>query len=285
MMAGLLDFLVGGRAEFYPFETRIIEEVKSRLDNDGASRLQRQVEVINKIQRLTDGKEVNLYQMRHGKPAFDDSLRFPGATDEALLASVSLTGPDKRTKLKAEVWLANGRLFSLVFNKPPKQFFAGANLKSVQPEIATVKIWFDPMHPQPIDSDKPIDESTLTGWLRDWHAKGRTAGLHAPLPQSERSTCLDRIDAQLPTDYLELVAQTEGVRLAACVVYGVAGIRQIVWTEANYYILAEIEMLGALAVKDGDRDAELYLLHYEDNDVRPVGTSLQKAVASLLKLD
>jgi len=141
------------------------------------------------------------------------------------------------------------------------------------------------MHSHHVDINIPIDESTLTGWLREWHAKGRAVDLHAPLPQSDRSAYLDRIDTQLPSDYLELVSQSEGARIAACVVYGVAGIRQIVWPEANYYIVAEIEGLGALVVKDGDRDAELYLLHYEDNDARTVGTSLQKAIANLLKLD
>ncbi len=283
MMAGLLDFLLGGRADFYSFETRIINEVKSRLEDGGASQLQRQVEAINKIQRLAKGKEVNLYQMRHGKATFDDSLRFPDAADEALLASISLTGPDQRSKLKAEVWLAKGRLFSLVFNKSPKQFFAGANLRSVQPEIADVKIWFDPMRPHSVGADNSVDASALTGWLREWDAKGRVAGLHAPLSEAERSVYLARIDAQLPPDYIELVAQTEGAKLAACVVYGVAGIRRIVWPEANYYIVAEIEGLGALAVKDGDRNAELYLLHYEDNGAQLVGTSFQKAVADLLR--
>lgn len=75
-MAGLLEFLLGDRPDLYPFETRIIEAVKSRLDVGGASRLQRQVEGINKIQRLANGKEVNFYRMLHGKPAFDESLRF-----------------------------------------------------------------------------------------------------------------------------------------------------------------------------------------------------------------
>jgi hypothetical protein len=280
-MMGLLDFLLSGRADFYPFEMRIIDAVKSRLDDDAATRLQRQIEVINKIQRLADGKEVNLYQMRGGKAVFDDERRFPDAADEALLASVNLTGPDERANLKAEVWLAKGRLFSLVFNKPPKQFFAGMNLTVAQPPITDVKIWFDPMHPHVPSADKSVDASALRGWLREWHAKGLVADLHAPLPPAECAARIARIDAQLPTDYLELVAQTEGARLAASVVYGVAETRQVVWPEANYYIMAEIEWIGALAVKEGDRNAEIYLLRYDENNVRPVGTSLQKALTDL----
>lgn len=284
MMEGLLNVLMGVRPEFYPFEVRIIEEVKSRMDNDSASRLQRQVEVINKIQRLADGKEVNLYRMLRGKPIFDDTLRFANAGDEALLASVILTGADKRAKLKADIWLAKGRLFSLVFSKPPKLFFAGMNLKSVQPDIIDVRLWFDPTQRTIIDRDSVVDASALTGWLRDWNSKGIISSLHAPLSESQRSEYLDRVDAQLPADYLELVSQTEGVHLAGCIVHGVSKIRQIALPDANYYVLAELEGLGALVVKDGMSDAELYCLHYEDNDVRPVGKSLQNAVVDLLKL-
>ena len=284
-MLRLLNALMGGGTDFYPFESRVLDEVTSQLDAESGVRLQRQIEVVNKIQRLSNGKEVNLYHMRHSKPAFDDNLRFPHTASEALLASVDLARPDKRAKLKVEVWLAKGRLFSLVFNKPPKQFFAGTSLNAVRPEIANVKIWLDPMQPLAVTTDKPVDVSALTGWLREWYAKGRVAGLHAPLPESERAACFERIDARLPSDYLDLMAQTEGATLTACTVHGAREIRQLVWPEANYYLVAEIEGLGALAVKEDDRDAVLYLLHYEDNDARPVGTSLPKAIADLLKLD
>lgn len=284
-MLSLLNSLLVGGADFYPFESRILEKVKSRLNAESGKRLQRQIEVVNKIQRLSGGKEVNLYQMRHGKPVFDDSLRFPDAADEALLASVNLIDSNKRAKLKAEIWLAKGRLFSLVFNKPPKQFFAGTSLKAIQPEIADVKIWLDPMRPPSVTTGKQVDVSALTGWLHEWHAKVWVSGLHAPLPESERTACLERIDARLPSDYLDFIAQTEGAILVTCVVNGVAGIRQMVWPAANYYILADIEGLGALAVKECDCDAGLYLLHYEDNDARSVGASFPKAVADLLKLN
>lgn len=282
-MANLLSYLLGRKLQFYPFEIRMIEEVKNRLEGEGASLLQRQLDAINKIQRLAEGKEVNLYQMRFGRAAFDEKLRFPIADDEALLATVSLLDQHTRSKLKIEIWVVKGRLFSLVFNKSPKQFFAGLSLNSVQPEISDVKVWFNPMRA----SDTPVGAPTivLTGWLEAWHAKGRVAGLCPPFPHARRSAFLDRIDAKLPPDYLELTEQTEGATLANCVVNGLSRIRTIVFAEANYIVLAEIETRGVLAVKDGSRDAELYLLDHESDEVRRMGTSFEKAVAALLKLD
>jgi hypothetical protein len=72
-----MRFLLGRRDQLYPFEACVIEAIKSRLDSDGAMRLQGQINSINKVQRLTDGKDVSLYRIARGKPAFDDSLRFP----------------------------------------------------------------------------------------------------------------------------------------------------------------------------------------------------------------
>src|SRR5947209_1421714 len=118
----MMRFLFGHRNRFYPFEVSVIEAIKSRLDVLAATRLQNQVDRVNKIQRLTEGKEVDLYTMANGKPSFDDSLPFPEADGEALLATVRLVHPEGAAMLKAEVWLANGYLFSFLFDKSPKHF-------------------------------------------------------------------------------------------------------------------------------------------------------------------
>lgn len=138
-MLRLLDFFLGDR-NLYPFERSILDDVISHMGSQSGARLRLQIEAVNKIQRLCDGREVNLYQMQNGKAAFDKSLCFPNAPDEVLLASVSLKSPSGPTMLIAKVWVVQGRLFSLEFNKSPKQFFAGMNMKDAQPEIVDVEI-------------------------------------------------------------------------------------------------------------------------------------------------
>jgi hypothetical protein len=121
----------------------ILQAVVSRTDDKIGRRLQRQIEVVNKVQRICDGKEVNLYRMRYGKVAFDDSLRFPNAPAELLLARVDLRLPNGKATLTAKVWMAEGRLFSMEFNMPPRQFFARINLRDARPEIVDVEILCD----------------------------------------------------------------------------------------------------------------------------------------------
>lgn len=145
-MFGFLNFF-SNRAAFHRYEAVILEKVGSNLKAEAAARLRSQMDKINKIQRLFDGEEVDLYQIKDGKAEFDDECRFPDRSDEVLWATVDLIHPQKRAKLKAEVWLVKGRLFALEFSSSPKKYFAGLNIKKYEPELKNLKILFDPMIP------------------------------------------------------------------------------------------------------------------------------------------
>jgi len=139
---GFLRGVLGGNV-FYPFEEMILEKVTSSMGGESGLRLTQQIAVINYVQRHREGREVNLYQMKNGKAGFDNDLRFPNATDEELLAHVILTSPPKKAELKADLWMAGGRIFSLEFDQEPKKFFSGTHLREARAEIAEVKICID----------------------------------------------------------------------------------------------------------------------------------------------
>src|SRR5690348_4362102 len=101
IMLGLWKFLKRAPDTLYPFESRVIEEVKARLSEEAKDRLQRQFSTMKRIQRLTCGKEVNFYAARRGKPVFDKAVRFPDSGGEVLLATVTLAHPKNRTRIKA----------------------------------------------------------------------------------------------------------------------------------------------------------------------------------------
>jgi hypothetical protein len=284
-MRGLLDILFGRGSRLYPFEISAVEEVIKRLPEESGSQLRKQVGAINKVQRLTKGKEVNLYRIRLGKPSFDDGLKFTGTNDEALLATVSLTDPSgSKARLKAELWLVGGWLFSLLFNKPPKEFFAGSHIHTVQPMIADVKIWFDPMH-----LNNTIQQETsipLGGWLADWQENEKVSGLRTPLTSDERKAALERIDAVLPADYVDMLSQTNGLTVGEWVIHGAAKVRKIVTTGTSYYVLGETRDCG-LVVQEGSTDGVVGLLDYGDDSLRPmarpIAKSLKDAVENMLK--
>ncbi len=281
-MLGLLKSLFRKDDDFHPFERTLFEEVKSFLSRESGVMLQRQIDMINRMHRSSDGRELRFSSVRHGQRHFDDRLRFPVAANESLLASARLGMPGKRRKLKAEIWLENGRVALLRYDRSPEHFFSGEDLRAVHPDFSEVKIWFDPMQVPSFSAGRAVEISALTGWLHEWHAKGWVSNLQPPLPQTRRAAHLSRIHADLPREYLDLVSQTEGARIRSCLVYGIGAIRQISWPDASYYILAEKVGIGALAVRKGG--SGLQLLHYEDGEATSAGHSFQHALVSLLKL-
>jgi len=277
---GFLSFVLGKGSGLYPFEICAIEEVVAHLEGEAGLRLKKQVEAINKVQRISGGKEVNLYAMSHGKPAFDECLRFSSSGDEALLATVSLASlTGEQDKLRMELWLANGRLFSLVFNKRPRDFFLAEHLRRVQSRIIDVKIWFNPMHPR--DVSRPEKSVPLSGWLKDWYKKGKINGIKVPLSEQERMAALASIDAALPSDYVDIISQTDGAKIGDCTIHGAENIRKIVLENANYYVLVDTELTGGIVVKEGTQDGELYAIDYEDDSLRPIGKSLKDAIENM----
>jgi hypothetical protein len=198
-----------------------------------------------------------------------------------MLATVHLAHPDKPVRLKAEAWVVRGHLFSLVFDKPPKRFFAGCALNTFRPEIADIAIWVDPMLAASKALEVPVDQETLSGWPRELFMRGQLRAPRAPVHGPERASLIARIDAQLPLDYLELTEQMDGARVGECQIHGLTSIRTIALAIDNYYILAEIGDHGGLAVKDGSKGGELYRLSYEgdDDDIQQLNRSFRGALA------
>ncbi len=282
-MAGFFNLFKKDQKELYPFEFSLIDAVKSKLEAESSGVLQRQLDAINKVQRLADGKAVNLFCMHHGKPAFDENLRFKNSADEALLASGNFVGPDKISTMKVELWLAKGRLFSLEYSKSPEQFFGSKNLRLVQSNVSDLKIWLDPARSHPPEPSIGADEFFLSGWDDDWLSQIHPVRTQKPISPAQQTSILAQIDAQLPLDYLDFVTRTDGVQLSNGKIYGLSGVRKVPGSEVSYYILAEIEGLGAISVREGrPGDGSLYFISYEGEPERLLGSSFKDALLMIL---
>lgn len=263
----------------YPLEVDIINAAKAGLTKEAALILQQQVDTVNMVQRLSRGKEVNLYTMRRGKAVFDDTLRFPATADEALLATVRLRHPEKNSILRSELWLAKGRLFSLLFSTAPKEFWGRFDAKSIRPTVAEVTIHLDPL--KPVLPAQPVDPSSLRGWVKEWLESGLIGNLHAPLSDTERAEKLASLNTLLPPDYLDFVSQTEGATYASSIiVHGLAAIRKVIGPEGNDYVIAEdAASLTLLTVHEGPQYPELYFLH-PDYPSRKAGKAFVEAMTN-----
>ncbi len=281
-MAGLFDFLFRRETQLCEFELNIIDTVAERLDRDSSVKLNAQVQAVNKVQRLSNGKEVNLYTSRRGKAQFDNYLRFPNSRKEALLARVVVGGSGKN-RLSVELWMANGRLFSLLFNKPPKLFFNTVDLRGIQANILDVLVFPEVLSANSIPGEI-FNGANLFGWVQNLFEAGKLKPYRQALNKVEREKLLQAMNAGFPAEYLDLVKQMEGGEFGACSIHGLREVRKLVLPTESYYLLAEVQGRAAVGVKEGEHTGGLYLLAADSAEAEELNESFHEALQTLIAL-
>jgi hypothetical protein len=213
-----------GRPKLSSLENQVLTAVSAELSPKAREVFNKQINLVNLVQRHADGKEVNLYSMRRGKPVYEEQFLFP-LRREVQLGKVEMLGG------RAEVWLIEGWVFSIHFDKPPKTIL-GQSVK-----IEKVTIFHNPMIPESADSASDT---------------------------KRREELLASIPSKLPDEYLQLVGEDKGTALNDWAVSSIQRIRKIVDRDANYYLLAEKEGMGVIGAKEDDWSGHPYYLAYED---------------------
>ena len=114
ILKSFLARLFGAHVALSALEIVVLDCVEHHLDPRLRETWHRQIQAINKIQRLPDGAEVNFYRMKDGHPSFAEALAFPNKTSELLVARVQLNVPGME-KLTATVWCVKGFVFSIEY--------------------------------------------------------------------------------------------------------------------------------------------------------------------------
>ena len=112
------------------FEKRILDCVRKNIIDQYIIKLwDRQVESINKIQRLPGNIEINFYRIKNRRPRFDKALAFPNKTIELLLAEIQISCGETED-LVAKVWCVKGFLFSIEYSANVPIYFEEADEES-----------------------------------------------------------------------------------------------------------------------------------------------------------
>jgi hypothetical protein len=117
--------LLGAGTHLSELEKLVLGCVRERLAEPIATLWDKQVEAINKVQRLPEGVEVNFYRMRGGRPSFDEELSFPNKATELFIAKVRVELTDLG-QLTAKVWCVKGFLFSIAYEGSSVSYFEEA---------------------------------------------------------------------------------------------------------------------------------------------------------------
>jgi hypothetical protein len=103
----------------------------------------KQIQAINKVQRLPDGVEVNFYRMKNGRPTFEVDLAFPNKTEELQLAKAEIKLTNTSQKLVVRVWCVNGFLFMIDYEGSVKYFEEAAGVNEQSGLVITCELIAD----------------------------------------------------------------------------------------------------------------------------------------------
>jgi len=126
-MRNYIAMLLGAGSRLSELEKLVLGCVREGLTEPIVTLWDKQVEAINKVQRLPDGVEVDFYRMKGSRPSFDEKLSFPNKTTELLIANVRLELANMG-KLTAKVWCVRGFLFSIEYEGSVKYFDEAAGV-------------------------------------------------------------------------------------------------------------------------------------------------------------
>ena len=126
--------LFGASSRLCDLESLVLDCVRKHLDAGIAALWSKQVQAINKVQRLPEGVEVNFYRMKNGRPSFDEELAFPNKTKELRVARVQIGLPNVQSRLTASVWCVKGFLFSIEYDGSVNYFEEAASMDP-RPEL------------------------------------------------------------------------------------------------------------------------------------------------------
>jgi hypothetical protein len=245
------------RSKFSPLEQQLLEAVASKLDPAAAALFRGQLADVNLIQRHAQSKEVNSYVKRLGSVRRNPRLQFPNQILEAKLATVAFHTANDRKTMRAEFFLVKGFFFSILFSASP-------NDVAMPIVIHQITVDTDPMLLRSTNADTRRNISiSFTGYLADWQRRYQIHKAYEPLPATECDHRLDAIRTRLPSDYLELIHQSDGLDIEDCTIFGLSRIREFAGDDANYYLIAELAGAGMLGVRHEGTDGAVAFITYD----------------------
>jgi hypothetical protein len=154
----LIDSILGkpGNCHYYTHvERAVLFAVGKLLDAPFATIYREQLSLPNEVQRLSNGKECNFYikKLFHVSE-WPENLALPKIAREYLLGIVTLQHRDSKAEARARVYVVDGHVFSVSFDKPPS--FLNQNFKVTEAVLVNKPDAEEIASPLPEDTVLPV---------------------------------------------------------------------------------------------------------------------------------
>ena len=245
--------LAGGNLRKY--EAAVLSSARELISQDARSRMEWQIGDIERIQRIVNDKEVDLYSKSSG--AVELVRLFASSISEWPMAMIFCELPHCPSPVRVTVWVVDGRVFSMIFSQSPTA--------SGECRIIGSELLYDPT----IETGGASVPTILNTEIESW-------GLNSAVSQIDISTIRPPLQFRLqerfilpgghciPHDYRELMQRTNGFRIGTWRIAGLP-LREVAMEDSNLFLLAESTEPQILCAMDSDRSRNTYLWNLEEN--------------------
>jgi hypothetical protein len=269
MLPNVLNWLFSHRAALLSHERQLIDSTLAAIMPKTRLTLQSQLQHLDFVQRHCDGKEVNLY---YKSCVRDGGLMVPDMLLEWPIAVLRCFFQPSEPNVRASIWIASGRLFSIVFSRQvPRN--AQNNIRVLRTEVL-----FDPFASHAAQLVQP----RKANWQHWESLRRRCHDTPAPpLDERLRERFLVPSDGCLPIDFVELLNYTNSFEINNWRIMGLP-LREVAMKSFNLFVLAESTDAKCLCARDGDAAKNTYLVNLEDQSQRKLSERFYDALDSLV---
>jgi hypothetical protein len=277
-MSKWINRMLGRSALLQPIERIVLDGVSRSLADPWSLTMERQVSEIRRVVRSESGREVSLYAATEEHDPSINRPRFPDHREEFRIATVRLSQDSSESELVADVWVANGRVFSIVFDQPNDVWPAQeATVRDIE-IVSSAEILRNP-------SENRADEQSLRK-IRSWLGPSLAGyevvdAISAPPTEVLRSQ-ITWARVVLPLDALKIFQVCESFRCGGIRIDSPTLCRTIVVPGGEYLVIAEGQADRLLGVRRGNTRAVIFVL---EHDVPPVDAGESLHIALQTELD
>ncbi|MBI9074556.1 MAG: hypothetical protein JEZ02_04020 [Desulfatibacillum sp.] len=268
-----ITFLSKRHEPLKSYEKKILLPIGDQLTSEKQTEFINQMEAIHSVVRSNSKKEVVFRYKVQDKDRLRAASPFFNRWPERVCASVQFQVAELNELFHAEIGLVNGVVFSIELNKSPKKIGKKPIL------IQETRIFPESMWPD----GNQAPPKALSGPVGEWTDKHGFSRFHPPLSAKAIEAWLQYFDISFPTEYLDIINQTEGAESDNFIIHGLSSLPRVVFPKENYLILCEIKGCGVLTIGRSGEDNRIQFFHFEDDGPYPQKGSFWEVMESQLK--
>ena len=262
---------------YLPLEKTLFEELYKLFDSEIQQKLRAQLNYFESSRKWRQYWEKSMSVELYGdnQNPLSDDLRY-NRKDESKLASVNFWAAEEKYNITFRNY--DGRVWGWNIKPKPKKI-----KKLTEIKVSSSRILNDPndfVQPTP-HREKFKELPKFTGFLAELVEKYKLVAAYSPLGPEYLPGFIDRVQAKLPEDYLEILDQSEGVEFEGFHILGASEIRTTALDDGDYYHLAEFGD-GVVCVKEYDETGAIYYCAFSGL-IDPLGTDFKAAILNILE--